>query len=230
MDVKQTVLLVEDDFNFGNVLKSYLEIYDFEVVLKTDGTAGLSAFRKGSFVLCILDVMLPNMDGFTLGREIKKLNPEIPMIYLTAKTLKADMVEGFKTGADDYITKPFDTELLLLKIQAILKRQSGNIPQEIVEFAIGRYLFNAKKRTVKLEDEIQKLSPKETELLKVLCMNMNDVVPRELALQKVWNDDSYFTARSMDVFISRLRKLFKEDPSITIENIHGNGYCLQVGG
>ncbi|MGC8864182.1 MAG: response regulator transcription factor [Bacteroidales bacterium] len=223
------VFLVEDDLNFGAILKSYLELNDYQVTWVDEGKAAIDIFMKGTFDICILDVMLPHVDGFSIGREIRRLQPGLPLIFLTAKTLKADVLEGFKIGADDYITKPFDSEVLLYKMQAILKRhgQAGK-KEEPREFQIGKYRFDAFLRIISLGDESRKISPKEAELLKMLCQNMNDVVPRDLALKTIWGDDNYFTTRSMDVFITKLRKYLSQDPDVEIENIHGTGYRLLV--
>lgn len=228
---KEKILLVEDDVNFGMVLRSYLELNEYNVSLKQDGYQGLQAFKKDNFSLCILDVMMPNMDGFTLAAEIRKLNKTIPLLFLTAKTLKEDILKGYNLGADDYITKPFDTDIFLLKVKAILNRlqSTPNAKQELpVEHKIGKYNFNYKIRTLQLETEIQKLSPKEAELLLKLCLHKNDVLQRDEALREIWGEDTYFTTRSMDVFITKLRKYLKDDPSIEIENIHGNGFRLYV--
>lgn len=224
------ILLAEDDPNFGIVLRDYLELHDYEVTLCNDGCKGSAAFRKGTFDLCILDVMMPEKDGFTLAREIKKLNPTVPLIFLTAKTLKEDMLEGFRIGADDYITKPFDSEVLLCKIRVILNRKSGAAAAkpEQAEFSIGQYRFQPKFRLLIRNSQEQKLSPKEAELLRMLCQHLNDVLPREEALHMIWHEDSYFTARSMDVYIAKLRKFLKEDPAVEIINIHGQGYRLCV--
>ncbi|WP_018478586.1 response regulator transcription factor [Pontibacter roseus] len=225
------ILLAEDDPNFGIVLKDYLELHDYHVTLSQDGCQAITAFRKGKFDLCILDVMMPGKDGFTLAREIKKLDTETPLIFLTAKSMKEDMLEGFRIGADDYITKPFDSEVLLYKIKAIMHRKSGaQVAEkpEVTEYSIGQYRFQYKLRLLHLNGETHKLSPKESELLRLLCQRLNDVMPREEALLRIWQEDSYFTARSMDVYIAKLRKYLREDPSVEIINIHGQGYRLCV--
>jgi len=226
MDKKNRILLVEDDPNFGSILKSYLELNDFDVMLKNDGKKGLSAFRSYPYDICILDVMMPEMDGFTLAREIRRLNGEIPVIFLTAKTLKEDVIEGFRTGADDYITKPFDSELLLYKIRAILKRTPREDDSQQNLFRIGKFTFNYPLRDLDHPDGSVHLSPKEAELLRLLCIAKGGVLLRKEALDKIWEADNYFTTRSMDVFIARLRKYFRSDPSIEIINIHGNGFRL----
>lgn len=228
MSIKPTIFLVEDDLSFGAVLKSYLEINDFEVDWIDDGKHALTAFRKNTFNICILDVMLPNVDGFTIADEIRKINPEVPILFLTAKNLRDDVLKGYKLGADDYITKPFDTEVLIYKLKVILKRNSGNSSKENEFYQIGNYLFDYKLRTIEHEQAKQKLSPKEAELLKMLCENKNELLPRETALKKIWGDDGYFTTRSMDVYLTKLRKLFAEDETIEIRNIHGSGFMLEI--
>lgn len=223
------IFMVEDDLSFGNVLKSYLEINDFNVKWVDDGIQAIPEFNKGSFDICLLDVMLPNIDGFEIARKIKEIKPHIPVVFLTSKTLKEDILEGFKLGADDYITKPFDSEVLLMKIKAILKRnQAANQPQiiEEKEYRLGNYLFTTKTRMISKEGFQHKLSPKESDLLKMLCMYQNRILPREDALKKIWGNDNYFTARSMDVYITKLRKYLSDEPSVSIENIHGSGYIL----
>jgi DNA-binding response OmpR family regulator len=230
------ILLVEDDQNFGDVLRSYLEMHDYEVTLATDGVLGFEAFKKSNYDLCILDVMMPRKDGFTLAREIRERNQEVPVIFLTAKTMKDDVLNGFKIGADDYIAKPFNSEELLLRIQAVLKRanKTADPRDDQREFSIGKFHFNYPLRLLtfteaKAGDENQwKLSPKEAELLKLFCKYINDVTPRSEALTKIWHEDNYFTARSMDVFVTKLRKYLAKDSSIEIVNIHGNGFQLLV--
>jgi two-component system OmpR family response regulator len=226
MSNKQHIFLVEDDLSFGAVLKSYLELNEYEVTWVDDGKYAFEKFRNGSYHICILDVMLPNVDGFTIGAEIRKIDREIPMVFLTAKTLKDDILKGYNVGADDYITKPFDTEVLLCKIQAIIKRQSAAPESEEFIFTIGSYLFDSKLRYISREGQKQKLSPKESDLLKLLCQNKNELLPRDTALRKIWGEDGYFTARSMDVFITKLRKKLKQDASIQILNVRGFGYKL----
>ncbi|MCK5079424.1 MAG: response regulator transcription factor [Bacteroidales bacterium] len=222
------IFMVEDDKNFGAVMRSYLNIHDFDVEWVDDGALALQAFENQSFDLCILDVMLPHVDGFTIAAGIRKKDEHIPIIFLTAKTLKKDILEGFRIGADDYITKPFDSEVLLMKIKAILKRNSMfNSNSDRDEFQVGKYLFNASLRTISYGAGEQKLSPKESELLRMLCIHMNKVLPREEALNSIWGEDSYFTTRSMDVFMSKLRKYLKDDPTVEIGTVHGRGYILK---
>lgn len=226
------ILLVEDDQNFGDVLKSYLEMNDYDVTLATDGEAGLDTFKKGQFNLCIFDVMMPKKDGFTLAKEVKAIKPDTLIIFLTAKTLKEDVLEGFKLGADDYITKPFNSEELLYRVKAVLRRK-GNQDASLEdqrEFTIGDYHFDYALRilTYTKDGSSDKLSPKEAQLLRLFCFRMNDVLQRSEALTKIWNDDNYFTARSMDVFITKIRKYLSKDANIEIENIHGNGFRMYV--
>ena len=223
------ILLTEDDQNFGDVLKSYLEMHDYEVDLAKDGEEGLKFFNKSEYDLCILDVMMPKMDGFTLAGKIREKNQQVPLVFLTAKTLKSDVIEGFKIGADDYITKPFNSEELLYRVQAVLKRsQKAPDPKaDQKEFNIGDYHFNYPLRFLTYKDDNkQKLSPKEAELLKMFCIFKNDVLIRSEALKKIWGEDNYFTARSMDVFITKLRKYLSKDENLEIVNIHGNGFRL----
>ena len=231
----QNILLVEDDQNFGDVLRSYLEMHDYIVTLAQDGEEGLASFKKGTFDLCIFDVMMPKKDGFTLAKEVREMNKEVPIIFLTAKTMKEDVLQGFKIGADDYISKPFNSEELLLRIQAIMKRSAGKVDpvEEVKEFTIGDYHFNFPLRILSFQPEGEveskdKLSPKEAQLLKMFCMKVNDILPRSEALTKIWGEDNYFTARSMDVFVTKLRKYLKKDSKLEIVNIHGNGFQLQV--
>lgn len=222
------IFLVEDDLSFGSVMKSYLEINDYQVTWVDDGKHALERFRNGKFHICILDVMLPNVDGFTIGKEIRSIDKDIPMVFLTAKALKEDILKGYNLGADDYITKPFDTEVLLCKISAIIKRQTTASAKDEVIFNVGSYRFDSKLRQIQRGDVVQKLSPKESDLLKLLCQNQNELLPRETALRKIWGDDGYFTARSMDVFVTKLRKFLSDDPNIEIKNIHGSGFLLEV--
>ncbi len=223
------ILLVEDDPNFGTVLKDYLALNDYNVTHAKDGIEGLIMFKNNDFDLCILDVMMPRKDGFSLAQDIRSSNKEIPIIFLTAKTLKEDVLRGYQVGADDYLNKPFDSEVLLFKIKAILQRKESDTSaeDEQFEFEIGSFFFNSKLRHLSVgENEPQKLSPKESKLLKMLALHINDLMPRELALTKIWRDDNYFTSRSMDVYIAKLRKYLKLDESVEILNIHGEGFRL----
>ena len=228
-NLKAKILLCEDDSNLGMVLKNYLELNDYEVVLERDGRLGLAAFQREKFDLCLLDVMMPHVDGFSLAEDIRDVNPDIPLFFLSAKTMKEDIIQGYKLGADDYITKPFDSEVLLLKIKAILKRNE-EMNREIAntEYDLGNYHFNPKLRELSIDGKMHTLSPKENELLKMLSEYKNDLLPREIALKKIWGSDTYFNGRSMDVYIAKLRKYLKEDEHIEIVNIHGNGFRLVV--
>ena len=224
---KYKILLCEDDTNLGMVLKNYLELNDYDVILERDGRLGLAAFQREKFDICLLDVMMPNMDGFTLAEEIRDVDPDMPLFFLSAKTMKEDIIAGYKLGADDYITKPFDSDVLLLKIKAILKRnEEENRINENIEFDLGSYHFNPKLRELSHNGIMQTLSPKENELLKMLAEHKNDLLAREQALKKIWGSDTYFNGRSMDVYIAKLRKYLKDDPNIEIVNIHGNGFRL----
>ena len=224
---KYKILLCEDDTNLGMVLKNYLELNDYDVILERDGRLGLAAFQREKFDICLLDVMMPNMDGFTLAEEIRDVDPDIPLFFLSAKTMKEDIISGYKLGADDYITKPFDSEVLLLKIKAILKRnEEENRISENIEFDLGRFHFNPKLRQLSHDGIMQTLSPKENDLLKMLAEHKNDLLAREQALKRIWGSDTYFNGRSMDVYIAKLRKYLKDDSDIEIVNIHGNGFRL----
>lgn len=227
---KAKILLVEDDANFGKVLKNYLELNDYVVELMRDGILGLAAFRREKYDLCLLDVMMPNLDGFSLAEEIRNVDPDIPLFFLTAKNMKEDILNGYRLGADDYILKPFDSEILLHKIKAILKRNAEREEKqnEIFEYDFGKFHFNSKLRELSIDGALHNLSPKENALLKMLCEHVNDLLPREQVLKKIWGSDTYFNGRSMDVYIAKLRKILKEDPSVEIVNIHGHGFRLLV--
>jgi len=223
------ILLVEDDPNFGTVLKDYLSLNDYNVSHAKDGLEGLIMFKNDDFDLCILDVMMPRKDGFSLAKDIRSSNSEVPIIFLTAKTMKEDVLKGYQAGADDYLNKPFDSEVLLYKIKAILQRKEAdeNVEEDIFEFKIGKFDFNSKLRHLSFDGgDSQMLSPKESKLLKMLALHKNDLMPRELALTKIWRDDNYFTSRSMDVYIAKLRKYLKHDENVEILNIHGEGFRL----
>ncbi len=221
------IFLVEDDLSFGSVLKSYLELNDYSVDWIDDGKYALDHFRRGAFDICILDIMLPHVDGFTIASEIRKINTTVPIVFLTAKKLKEDVLRGYGAGGDDYVTKPFDTEILLAKIKAIISRRELQTGTKDI-FEIGRFVFNAKLRTLTLGDDEKKLSPKEAQLLELLALNTNELISREMALKKIWGADDYFTARSMDVYITKLRKFLSEDPRLNIKNIHGAGFQLVI--
>lgn len=223
------ILIVEDDTNFGNILKEYLSLNDYEIALAKNGIEGFEMFKKEAFDLCILDVMMPYKDGFTLAKEIKEINDLVPIFFLSAKHLKEDVLKGFKVGADDYLTKPFDSEVLLAKIKAILSRSNtpASLPEDVFEFQFSAFSFNSKLRFLSYNDQKPiKLSPKESQLLKLLVLHVNDLLPREVALNKIWRDDNYFTSRSMDVYIAKLRKYLSADKKVQILNIHGEGFRL----
>ncbi len=227
MDEKVKILLAEDDKNLGLLLKEYLSAKGFDTSLCEDGEEAYSAFLKGKFDICIFDVMMPKKDGFTLARDIRLINTEIPIIFLTAKSLKEDVIEGFKLGADDYMTKPFSMEELLVRIEAVLRRTVGSkqeAEQEI--FKLGKLTFDSKKQMLIHNDQTIKLTTKESELLRLLCTNANRVLERNYALKTIWSDDNYFNARSMDVYITKLRKHLKVEEGIEIINVHGKGYKL----
>ena len=228
MEMATKILLVEDDQNFGDVLKSYLEMNEYEVDLAVDGEAGAQAFDNGGYDMCIFDVMMPKKDGFTLAKEIREKDKQTPIIFLTAKTLKQDVIDGFKIGADDYIAKPFNSEELLYRVQAILRRSMKDDEDEgKSEFDFGDFQFNFDLRfLVHSGGSKEKLSPKEAQLLRLFCLNQNEVLSRSEALTKIWGEDNYFTARSMDVFVTKLRKYISLDDQLEIVNIHGSGFRL----
>jgi len=224
---KTKILLAEDDENLGSLLREYLQAKSFEAHWLSDGEKAYKSFEKNRYDICILDIMMPNKDGITLAREIRMIDPEMPIIFLTAKSMKEDVLEGFSVGADDYMTKPFSMEELIYRIEAILRRTQGSGQQnKQTEFDIGQFHFDANKQLLTLESNSVKLTTKESELLKLLCNNANNVLERNFALRSIWIDDNYFNARSMDVYITKLRKYLKDDPAVEILNIHGKGYKL----
>jgi DNA-binding response OmpR family regulator len=226
------ILLVEDDPNLGLLLQDYLQLKGkFDVVLCKDGDEGLRAFTKQNYDLLILDVMMPKKDGFTLGKEIRKINAQVPIIFATAKAMIEDKTQAFNLGGDDYITKPFRIEELLLRINALLKRsditeKKGD--ENPSQFKLGSYSFDYTSQLITRGDALQKLSTKEAELLRLLCIKKNEVLTREEALLNIWHDDNYFNGRSMDVFLSKIRKYLKDDPTVEIINVHGRGYKLLI--
>ena len=228
MAEKLSILLCEDDENLGMLLREYLNAKGYNAELCPDGDAGYKAFLKNKYDLCVLDVMMPKMDGFTLAGEIRKVNTEIPIIFLTAKTLKEDVLEGFKIGADDYLTKPFSMEELTFRIEAILRRVHGKKNKDTSIYQIGRFTFDTQKQVLTIDERQTKLTTKESELLSLLCAHANEILQRDFALKSIWIDDNYFNARSMDVYITKLRKHLKEDPDVEIINIHGKGYKLII--
>ena len=231
MPSKKKILLVEDDNNFGSILRDYLTLHSYETTLAKNGIEGLEKFRKHNYDLCILDVMMPFKDGFSLASDIRAINDEVPLIFLTAKSLKEDVIKGFKIGADDYLIKPFDSEILLFKIKSIFKRKISlkKATDNKVDYIFSSFRYNSKFRELQFKnDKPITLSPKEGKLLTLLLDNMNDLTTREEALVKIWNDDNYFTSRSMDVYVTKIRKYLSKDPKIKIENIHGKGFKFSI--
>lgn len=228
MENKASILLVEDDMNLGFVIQDNLKMNGYDVVLSQDGKAGLKAFGEGKYDLCLLDIMMPKKDGFGVAADIRKIDRHVPIIFLTAKTMVEDKIKGFKIGADDYITKPFSAEELILRIDAVLRRSSSqNSDSSITTYQIGLYSYDASNYTLQFQGETKKLTKKEAEILKILCENKDKVVERNLVLNLVWGDDSYFNGRSLDVFITKLRKYLKNDEAVKITNIHGVGFKLE---
>ena len=221
------ILLVEDDPNLGLLLQEFLSDKGYETQLATDGNAGLKQFWEQPYDLCILDVMMPKKDGFALAKEIRMKDHDVPIIFLTAKSMKDDTIQGFKVGADDYITKPFNMDELLLRIEAVLRRYKKEVV-ETTHFKVGKYVFDVAHQLISIDSETQKLTSKESALLKLFCENQNQAISRSFALKMVWGDDSYFNARSMDVYLSKLRKFLRHDPNIQIINLHGEGFKLLI--
>ncbi|HZK03744.1 MAG TPA: response regulator transcription factor [Bacteroidaceae bacterium] len=228
MEEKLNILLCEDDENLGMLLREYLQAKGYNAELCPDGDAGYKAFLRSKFDICVLDVMMPKKDGFTLAKEIRSANSEIPIIFLTAKTLKEDILDGFKIGADDYITKPFSMEELTFRVEAILRRVRGKKLRENNMYKIGNFTFDTQKQLLSIDGKQTKLTTKESELLSLLCAHQNEILQRDFALKTIWIDDNYFNARSMDVYITKLRKHLRDDDSVEIINIHGKGYKLIV--
>jgi DNA-binding response OmpR family regulator len=227
MEQKTKLLLAEDDENLGLLLKEYLVAKGYDATLYPDGEAAYKGFMREHYDICILDIMMPKKDGFTLAKDIRIVNPDIPVIFLTAKNMKEDVLEGFKLGADDYITKPFSMEELIMRIEAILRRTSQeSLSNSQPVFTLGIYTFDTRKQTLAHGDEVVKLTTKESDLLKLLCQNANKILERNYALRSIWIDDNYFNARSMDVYITKLRKHLKDEPKVEIINVHGKGYKL----
>lgn len=232
METKIKVLVAEDDPNLGNILKTFLDVKGFDTHWCTDGEEAYNTFLKQKFELCILDVMMPIKDGITLAKDIRKMDKKIPIIFLTAKSLQNDIIDGLEVGADDYMTKPFSIDELLLRIKAVLRRTAQGNPFEIQDniYKIGNYVFDYLNQLLKIENQELKLTSKESELLKLLCINANDVLDRSTALNKVWESDSYYNARSMDVYIVKLRKYLKGDSNVELINVHGKGFKLVING
>ena len=225
-ETKMKILLCEDDENLGMLLREYLQAKGYDTTLCPDGEAGYKAFTQEKFDLCVLDVMMPKKDGFSLARDIRASNEEMPIIFLTAKTLKEDILEGFRIGADDYLTKPFSMEELTFRIEAILRRVRGKKNRDRVHYKIGSFMFDTQKQILSRGDTQTKLTTKESELLTLLCAHANEILQRDYALKAIWIEDNYFNARSMDVYITKLRKHLKADENVEIINIHGKGYKL----
>ena len=223
---RMSILLCEDDENLGMLLREYLQAKGYNTELCPDGEAGYKAFTQNKFDLCVLDVMMPRKDGFSLARDIRQINEDTPIIFLTAKTLKEDILEGFRLGAEDYLTKPFSMEELTFRIEAILRRVRGKKNRNRVIYKIGSFTFDTQKQLLTRGDEQTKLTTKESELLNLLCAHANEILQRDYALKTIWIDDNYFNARSMDVYITKLRKHLKADENVEIINIHGKGYKL----
>lgn len=226
MEEKLRILLCEDDENLGMLLREYLQAKGYSAELCPDGEAGYKAFLKNKFDMCVLDINMPKKDGLTLAEDIRAVNADVPIIFLTAKTLKEDILDGFKHGADDYITKPFSMEELVFRIEAILRRVRGKKSKESNIYQIGRFTFDTQKQILSIDDKQTKLTTKESELLGLLCAHANEILQRDFALKTIWIDDNYFNARSMDVYITKLRKHLRADENIEIINIHGKGYKL----
>jgi DNA-binding response OmpR family regulator len=222
------ILLVEDDKNLGIVIRDFLEMSNYQVILKENGKEGLEEFKKRSYDLILLDIMLPILDGFTVAEEIRKNDCEIPLIFMTAKSMKEDKIKGFRIGADDYITKPFSTEELKLRINAILRRVKRATDSKTMRHIIGLYIFDFSNHLLSSSTGEHQLTKRESELLHLLCLNMNNVLRREVALKTIWGEDDYFMGRSMDVYITKLRKLLRGDPAVSIVNVHNTGFRLEV--
>ncbi len=226
---KHKILLCEDDMNLGLVLKEYLELNDYEVVLERDGILGLAAFQREKFDICLLDVMMPKVDGFKLAESIRELDTDIPLFFLSAKTMKEDVLQGYKLGADDYITKPFDSEVLLHKIKAIVKRSDEqNAVVDSIEYNFGKYHYVPRLRELRYGKDVMKLTPKEGELLRLLCVHREDILMRDDALKKIWGSANMFNSRSMDVYVAKLRRFIDKDDKVEIKNVHGSGFRLIV--
>jgi len=221
------LLIAEDDINLGQILKEYLELKGYKATLTRDGIEAIDSFKRNHYDLCLLDVMMPRKDGFAVGKEIRAINPDTPFIYLTARSQQEDTLKGLQLGADDYIKKPFSMEELTLRLQAILRRADNGEPRQ-EQFTLGSYKFDYTRQQLKLEGDTRKLTSKEAELLLLLCQTINKTLDRSAALKIIWGDDSYFNARSMDVFITKIRKYLKNDPAVEIINIHGKGYKMVI--
>ncbi|MBR4128750.1 MAG: response regulator transcription factor [Bacteroidaceae bacterium] len=226
MDEKKKILLCEDDENLGMLLREYLNAKGFDTTLCADGELGYKAFTEDKYDLCVFDVMMPRKDGFTLAKEVKQVNKDVPIIFLTARNMKEDVYLGFELGADDYLTKPFSMEELTYRIEAVMRRSLKRKNKERTSYPLGSFVFDTQKQTLTRESVVIKLTTKECELLTLLCLNFGEILQRDYALKTIWVDDNYFNARSMDVYITKLRKHLKDDPSVEIINVHGKGYKL----
>lgn len=228
MKSKAMILLVEDDKNLGSICREFLEMEGYYVDLESDGIAGLKSFQNNMFDLILLDIMLPKMDGITLAKEIKKQNKHVPIVFLTAKNMSSDVIKGFKMGADDYITKPFNTEVLKLRLEAVLRRTKSIIPElkNYKEFMIGSAYFDFSNMAISSSGKVIKLTKKEAELLRLFCINKNSIISRETALKTIWGENDYFLGRSMDVHVAKLRKVLKSVDTVSIETVHGQGFKL----
>lgn len=231
MEAKAKILIVEDDDNMGYLLKENLKVHGYDTVLRTDGELGWKTYDdEGDFDLCILDVMLPKKDGFNLAKQIKRRNPQVPIIFVTAKSMMQDKVMGFEMGGDDYITKPFSSQELLLRVKAVLKRSKPGAETTPVKnkFSLGQYNFDYLNRSLEFDSKSKRVSAKEADLLRLFCQSPNQLLNRQVILKTVWGEDDYFTSKSMDVYLTRLRKMLREDPNIEIQNVHGIGYKMVV--
>ena len=228
VSMKLKILLVEDDLNLGLVIADHLKLQNYEVVSAEDGAEGLVKFNEGRFNLCILDVMLPVLDGFSLAQDIRKINVEIPILFLTAKSMTEDKIKGFEAGGDDYLTKPFSIQEFELRVKALLRRSRPEFQEEVTNYSIGNYNYNIENQILTFNESEKTLTKKEAQILKILCKHKNQVISREVILKGVWGQDDYFVGRSLDVFITKLRKYFAQDQRIVISNLHGVGFKFEV--
>ena len=228
VSMKLKILLVEDDLNLGLVIADHLKLQNYEVVSAEDGAEGLVKFNEGRFNLCILDVMLPVLDGFSLAQDIRRINAEIPILFLTAKSMTEDKIKGFEAGGDDYLTKPFSIQEFELRVKALLRRSRPEIQEEVTNYSIGNYNYNIENQVLTFNESEKTLTKKEAQILKLLCKHKNQVISREIILKGVWGQDDYFVGRSLDVFITKLRKYFAQDQRIVISNLHGVGFKFEV--
>ena len=226
--MKLKILLVEDDLNLGLVIADHLKLQNYEVVSAEDGAEGLVKFNEGRFNLCILDVMLPVLDGFSLAQDIRRINAEIPILFLTAKSMTEDKIKGFEAGGDDYLTKPFSIQEFELRVKALLRRSRPEFQEEVTNYSIGNYNYNIENQVLTFNESEKTLTKKEAQILKILCKHKNQVISREIILKGVWGQDDYFVGRSLDVFITKLRKYFAQDQRIVISNLHGVGFKFEV--